>query len=761
MIFLKGGEKVMKLKNSHILLIVMAIFLLISIGSVCAQDTSAMDADVISNDASDMTISENGTDTTTVEKTATTVESQNTKVNEADTVKVPVSVKDNESAEINVTKADFNVSEGNKSISVDYNNSELIIKDKLSRGNHSLIIKYLGNDAYQNSSTNIILSIFGNYTLEAPSSVNVNSTKTVEIPVNVTDGVDKKELTADDFNILIQYKDGNNTVNATAGSIKLENGKLIFTYTLADNITTADATVTYKPDNLTSKVTLKRIFNAKIEVLNNQNPYQIGNFTFRLVDVDTNQTLSDKTIKLTTTGNIRAGFSAKTDDNGIATFKTKNLYKFDSDASGSVTNLDMKPLEVGTHSVELEDDNGEVVSTKVTTNLTITKAKIEITIDPFKEYYGTNKNVTIHVVETTTGEGVSGTILHLYMPQTSDKDYYIQTDSNGTGRIGVKGLVGGTYNLTVSNNDTKNVENAQDKGTITIVPVAVTVSTSSKTMYYDTGSTAKITVKNKSTGKAVSGVYVLVQLYTGSKHTDYIFQTNSKGVVEFSAPLGVGKHKMVVSTADTRYSGSSVTKYITVKKASAKLSAPKVTAYYKQGKTFTVKLTNTKNSKAIYGAKVNIRVFVSSTRYYNYVGQTGADGKLKLTIDLKPGTYKVQVLPGESKNYTAKKISSKIVVKKAPTKLTPKKLTAKKGASKYFKVTVKNTKTKKIIKGVKVKVKVYTGKSYKTYTIKTNSKGIAKLNVKSLKVGTHKVVVTSANKYCVAKSAKSSIKITK
>ena len=66
---------------------------------------------------------------------------------------------------------------------------------------------------------------------------------------------------------------------------------------------------------------------------------------------------------------------------------------------------------------------------------------------------------------------------------------------------------------------------------------------------------------------------------------------------------------------------------------------------------------------------------------------------------------------------------------------------------------------KKVIKGVKVKIKVYTGKKAKTYTLKTNTKGIAKLNVNKLKVGTHKVVVTSANKYVTAKQAKSTIKI--
>ena len=173
-------------------------------------------------------------------------------------------------------------------------------------------------------------------------------------------------------------------------------------------------------------------------------------------------------------------------------------------------------------------------------------------------------------------------------------------------------------------------------------------------------------------------------------------------------------------------------------------------------------MTNTKNKKPIYYAKLNVRVYVTATKYYNYKAvQTGLDGKMKLLVDLKPGKYKVEIRGADSKNFAAKKVTSKITIKKAPTKLIPKKLTAKKGEKKYFKVTVKNKKTKKVIAGVKVKIKVYTGKKFKTYKVKTNKKGIAQLNVKSLKVGKHKVVVTSANKYCVAKAAKSTIKITK
>jgi hypothetical protein len=93
-----------------------------------------------------------------------------------------------------------------------------------------------------------------------------------------------------------------------------------------------------------------------------------------------------------------------------------------------------------------------------------------------------------------------------------------------------------------------------------------------------------------------------------------------------------------------------------------------------------------------------------------------------------------------------------------PTITKAPKVVAKLKASKYFKVTVKNKINKKAVKNCKVKVKVYTGKKYKTYTIKTDKKGVAKLNTKILKKGTHNVEVSSGNyKYTI--DAKSTITI--
>ena len=93
---------------------------------------------------------------------------------------------------------------------------------------------------------------------------------------------------------------------------------------------------------------------------------------------------------------------------------------------------------------------------------------------------------------------------------------------------------------------------------------------------------------------------------------------------------------------------------------------------------------------------------------------------------------------------------------KTQTTVKAPKLTKTANQAKTFDITVKNKKTKKPIKNLSLKIKI--GK--KVYTVKTNSKGVAKFNTKSLKVGTYKLIIYSGNiKYFV--SAKSTIVIKK
>ena len=753
----------MKLKNSHILLIVMSLFLLISIGSVSASD-AAMDA--YSQLADDGSINAVLTDEASGEaQINTTVVSQDVIINEGEFANITVNVKDNESQDISINKGDLKVIEANKTVNFDYNNTIVTLKDKLPAGNHTLIISYLGNANYTASSTKIILSVVGNYTLIVPSSVDVNSTKKVTIPIKLTDSVNYYNLNKDNLTLTISYKEGNKTQN-----FEFINGTIYFDY---DYDISTSLIIKYMDENktLNTTIALNRIYNANVIVLNAEAEYASGNFTFKLIDKDTNEILVDKSITVSGTKNgsqlewitygsdgtisITSSTTIKSDSNGIATLKNQNFYPGYYFAAYTYAPIGEDYI--------LTLRNSGAVKANNTTNMKINKANINITINPYKEQYGSDKKVVINVTNAKTGEPMKGIILHLYMENTTSKDYYFQTGDNGTAEINVSGLISGNYPLTVSNNDTENINAKSVDGVITIDPKPVKFDLKvTTTYYYNSGNIATVTVTDKATGEVVPNAIILVQAYTGSSSIAYLYQANEKGVATINyAPLSVGKHKLVISSADTRFDGSPVTKTVTVKKATGKFTAAKVTTYYKSGKNFVIKLTNTKNNKPIYGANVDIKIYISGG-YYQYTGQTGLDGTIQLSLkSLTPGTYKVEIVSKDSKNYTASKISSQIVIKKAPIKISATKVTAKKGADKYFQVTVKNTKLNKVITGIKIKFKVYTGKSYKIYTATTNSKGIAKISVKSLSVGTHKVVVTSGNKYCTGNTATSSIKITK
>lgn len=78
--------------------------------------------------------------------------------------------------------------------------------------------------------------------------------------------------------------------------------------------------------------------------------------------------------------------------------------------------------------------------------------------------------------------------------------------------------------------------------------------------------------------------------------------------------------------------------------------------------------------------------------------------------------------------------------------------------TKYFKVLVKDKSTKKVVKGIKIKIKLSASNFTKYFTVKTDSKGLTKLSTKNLSNGTYAVAISPANnKYLI--SAKSTIVI--
>ena len=79
--------------------------------------------------------------------------------------------------------------------------------------------------------------------------------------------------------------------------------------------------------------------------------------------------------------------------------------------------------------------------------------------------------------------------------------------------------------------------------------------------------------------------------------------------------------------------------------------------------------------------------------------------------------------------------------------------------SSKLKVTIKNSQTKLPIKKTQFTVKIYTGKKYKTYKIKTNANGIFKISMKKFSRGNHKInVYLSTGSYYINKKISFKIK---
>ena len=104
------------------------------------------------------------------------------------------------------------------------------------------------------------------------------------------------------------------------------------------------------------------------------------------------------------------------------------------------------------------------------------------------------------------------------------------------------------------------------------------------------------------------------------------------------------------------------------------------------------------------------------------------------------GKYKVEIFLDN-----VKRVSSYIKVVKSTAKVYAPVKSIKHKKNTYYKIKVLDS-YGNYVKKVTLKVKVYTGKKAKTYSVKTNNKGIAKLKTKNLALGTHKILIKSNSK---------------
>ena len=261
-----------------------------------------------------------------------------------------------------------------------------------------------------------------------------------------------------------------------------------------------------------------------------------------------------------------------------------------------------------------------------------------------------------------------------------------------------------------------------------------------------------ITLTDVNADKPIAGVEV--GIFNNGKVFGY-FDTDSNGQIVLDNLLGTYNFEFSYPGDPYAYLPTSVNKTLIFNKtkSNAVIQAPKVAAIYNVAKNLVITLKDS-NGNALFGKYVTVKVGSVSKRL-----KTDKNGKVSLNVaTLVPKAYVASISFAGDDDYNKASSTVKVVVSKAVPKLSAKAKTFKKSVKvKKYKVTLKNN-LNKVLKNVKLTVKV----NKRTYSAKTNSKGVATFKITKLtKRGTFKAKVSfkgSSLYKAVSKSVKIKVK---
>ena len=262
------------------------------------------------------------------------------------------------------------------------------------------------------------------------------------------------------------------------------------------------------------------------------------------------------------------------------------------------------------------------------------------------------------------------------------------------------------------------------------IDASKTVTSKDITKYYK-GSTQYTATFLDKNGNALANKDVKI---TVNKVT-YTKKTNSKGVASLAINLKPGSYKIVSKNPVTGYSLTNTINVLST------ISANDVTKVYTDGRKFYATFLNSAGKPL---ANKNIKFKINGK---TYTQKTNSKGVASLTMyNLNKGTYKMTSynVDGLTKTNTVK------VVTHTSSKLTTSPYTFLKSDSKTIKVTLRNGLGYAPGSGKIIKFTV----NGKSYTAKTNAKGVASIKLPSINAGTYTVKYSFAgNNFYSASSA--------
>lgn len=323
--------------------------------------------------------------------------------------------------------------------------------------------------------------------------------------------------------------------------------------------------------------------NATITPLNLEIAYKSGKASVKLTDLNNNPLTNEK-IDLKVVGNISSVTSNQTDKNGIATFNFKDI-TYAELVDGSLSRY---PLNIGNYSIKLDLKGGNYVADTVSGTLTVKKSTANIDVKNLNVDFGSNESFTIKLTNSETGMPIANEYLKIKLLNAADDYFLYLTDSEGKVQIKVNQFSPGNYmfNVAVANDDYIQASPKYANVTINELPKKLSISGVSK-KFKNSGQII-LKVKDKTTGKYVSGVKLQIKVFTGKKYKTFNLVTkkskkinNAIGVLLKTNKFSTGTHKVTVKITSPKYKGS----------GSFKLVIPKTAQKYKK---FTYVVSNGK-----------------------------------------------------------------------------------------------------------------------------------------------------------------------
>ena len=290
-------------------------------------------------------------------------------------------------------------------------------------------------------------------------------------------------------------------------------------------------------------------------------------------------------------------------------------------------------------------------------------------------------------------------------------------------------------NTLSTNSDSNSLSNASEVNNTTVEPqpieVSKTITSKDVTKYYK-GSASYSATFLDNYGNPLSGTNVKITV----NGVTYTKKTNANGVASLAINLKPGTYKVVSENPVTGYKLTNTFKILSTIKSSD------ITKVYADSRKFYATFLKS-NGKVLANTYIKFKINGKT-----FSKKTNANGVASLSMkSLKAGTYKIVSYnkDGLTKTNTVK------VVSKTSSKLTTSTYTFLKSDSKTIKVTLLNGLGYAPGAGKIIKFTV----NGKTYSAKTNSKGVASLKLPYLKEGVYTVKYSFAGNKFYSKSSAS------